>query len=217
MADNAINTSAEGAKEDTRGKRGGRGRDRREETPREKSPYIERVVFINRDVNAVGLSASDGNLIRAKKFEPIIDGKRADLGFVGEVESCNPAILESLITEGYLPVVSPIAADESGIGYNVNADQVAAAIAGAMKADSMLFLTDVDGIYRDFSDKTSLLSKTNLRELSSLKIADGMIPKVAAISAAIKAGAQSVRVCNGTKIDAVLDAFAGEGGTLVTA
>jgi acetylglutamate kinase len=173
--------------------------------------------LIGSDVNAVGLSASDGNLIRAKKFEPVIDGKRADLGFVGEVESCNPAILESLITEGYLPVVSPIAADLDGVGFNVNADQVAAAIAGAMKADTMLFLTDVDGIYRDFSDQSSLLTKTNLRELASLKIADGMIPKVAAISAAIKAGAQSVRVCNGTKIDAVLDAFAGEGGTLVTA
>jgi acetylglutamate kinase len=86
-----------------------------------------------------------------------------------------------------------------------------------MKAECMLFLTDVDGIYRDFNDQGSLLAKTNLRELSTLKLSDGMIPKVAAISAALKSGAQSVRVCNGTKVDAVLDAFAGEGGTLVSA
>ena len=173
--------------------------------------------LIGSEVNAVGLSASDGNLIRARKYEPIVDGKRVDLGFVGEVESCNPAILESLITEGYLPVVSPISCDDAGVGYNVNADLVAAAIAGAMKAECMLFLTDVDGIYRDFNDQSSLLAKTNLRELSTLKLSDGIIPKVAAISTALKSGAQSVRVCNGTKVDAVLDAFAGEGGTLVSA
>ena len=89
--------------------------------------------LIGSEVNAVGLSASDGGLIRAKKFKPVIDGKSVDIGFVGQVDETNPMILESLITEGYLPVISPVAADEDGIGYNVNADLVAAAIAGALK------------------------------------------------------------------------------------
>ena len=88
--------------------------------------------LIGSEVNAVGLSASDGGLIRAKKFKPVIDGKSVDIGFVGQVDETNPMILESLITEGYLPVISPVAADEDGIGYNVNADLVAAAIAGAL-------------------------------------------------------------------------------------
>ena len=108
--------------------------------------------LIGSDVNAVGLSASDGGLIRARKFKPIVDGKAVDIGFVGEVTDVNPMILESLITEGYLPVVSPVAADENGIGYNVNADLVAAAIGGALRADSVIFLTDVAGIYRNWPD-----------------------------------------------------------------
>ncbi len=81
--------------------------------------------LIGSDVNAVGLSASDGGLIRAKKFKPVVDGKAVDVGLVGEVADVNPMILETLITEGYLPVISPVAVDENGIGYNVNADLVA--------------------------------------------------------------------------------------------
>ena len=161
----------------------------------------------------------DGGLIRAKKFKPIIDGKSVDIGFVGEVDETNPMILESLITEGYLPVVSPVAADEDGIGYNVNADLVAAAIAGALRADAAIFLTDVDGIYRSWPDKSSLIDEISVDDLKKISstFTDGMIPKVTAAINAIDLGAASVRITNGTDLASVLDALDNRGGTLVSA
>ena len=175
--------------------------------------------LIGSEVNAVGLSASDGGLIRAKKFKPVIDGKGVDIGFVGQVAQTNPMILESLITEGYLPVISPVAADEDGIGYNVNADLVAAAIAGALKADAAIFLTDVDGIYRSWPDKSSLIDEISVDELKKISstFTDGMIPKVTAAISAIDLGATSVRIANGTDLASVLDALDNQGGTLVSA
>ena len=175
--------------------------------------------LIGSDVNAVGLSASDGGLIRAKKFKPVIDGKAIDVGLVGEVAETNPMILESLITEGYLPVISPVAVDEDGIGYNVNADLVAAAIGGALRADSVIFLTDVDGIYRKFPDRSTIIDEISIEDLKSIQnsFTDGMIPKVKAAISAIDSGAFSVRITNGTNLEAVLDALDNRGGTLVSA
>jgi len=175
--------------------------------------------LIGSEVNAVGLSASDGGLIRAKKFKPVIDGKSVDIGFVGQVNETNPMILESLITEGYLPVISPVATDEDGIGYNVNADLVAAAIAGALRADSAIFLTDVDGIYRSWPDKSSLINEISVDDLKKISstFTDGMIPKVTAAISAIDLGAVSVRIANGTDLASVLDALDNRGGTLVSA
>ena len=175
--------------------------------------------LIGSDVNAVGLSASDGGLIRVKKFKPSVDGKQVDIGYVGEVCDTNPMILESLITEGYLPVISPIATDHDGIGYNVNADLIAAAIGGALRADSVLFLTDVDGIYRNWPDKSSIIDEISVEDLKSIQnsFTDGMIPKVKAAINAIDSGAFSVRITNGTKLDAVLDALDNLGGTVVVA
>ena len=175
--------------------------------------------LIGSEVNAVGLSASDGGLIRAKKFRPMIDGKSVDIGLVGQVDETNPMILESLITEGYLPVISPVATDEDGIGYNVNADLVAAAIAGALRADAAIFLTDVDGIYRSWPDKSSLIHEISVDDLKKISstFADGMIPKVTAAISAIDLGAASVRIANGTDLASVLDALDNRGGTLVSA
>jgi acetylglutamate kinase len=169
--------------------------------------------LIGSDVNAVGLSASDGGLIRARKFKPVVDGKAVDIGFVGEVADVNPMILESLITEGYLPVISPVAADENGIGYNVNADLVAAAIGGALRADSVIFLTDVAGIYR------SLITEITIEELREIapSFSEGMIPKVTAAIKAIDSGAFAVRITDGTDLGCVLDALDDRGGTLVSA
>ena len=175
--------------------------------------------LIGSDVNAVGLSASDGGLIRAKKFKPIVDGKAVDVGLVGEVADVNPMILETLITEGYLPVVSPVAVDENGIGYNVNADLVAAAIGGALRADSVIFLTDVAGIYRSWPDESSLISEITIDELKEIapSFSEGMIPKVAAAIKAIDSGAFAVRITDGTDLSCVLDALDDRGGTLVNA
>ena len=175
--------------------------------------------LIGSDVNAVGLSASDGGLIRARKFKPVVDGKGIDVGFVGEVADVNPMILESLITEGYLPVISPVATDENGIGYNVNADLVAAAIGGALRADSVIFLTDVAGIYRNWPDQSSLISEITIEELREIapSFSEGMIPKVTAAIKAIDSGAFAVRITDGTDLGSVLDALDDRGGTLVSA
>ena len=175
--------------------------------------------LIGSDVNAVGLSASDGGLIRAKKFKPIVDGKAVDVGLVGEVADVNPMILETLITEGYLPVISPVAVDENGIGYNVNADLVAAAIGGALRADSVIFLTDVAGIYRNWPDQSSLITEITIDELKEIapSFSEGMIPKVAAAIKAIDSGAFAVRITDGTDLSCVLDALDDRGGTLVSA
>lgn len=175
--------------------------------------------LIGSEVNAVGLSASDGGLIRVKKFRPVVEGKSVDIGLVGEVIDSNPMILESLITEGYLPVISPIATDHDGVGYNVNADLVAAAIGGALRADSVIYLTDVDGIYRNWPDKSSIIGEISIAQLRAIEnsFTDGMIPKVKAAINAIESGALSVRITNGTKLEAVLDALDNQGGTLVVA
>ena len=124
--------------------------------------------LIGSDVNAVGLSASDGGLVRARKFQPVVGGKKVDIGLVGEVDEVNPMILESLITEGYLPVISPVAADNDGVGYNINADLVAAAIGGALRADTVIFLTDVEGIYRSWPDKSSIIEEISIDELKQI-------------------------------------------------
>ena len=175
--------------------------------------------LIGSEVNAVGLSASDGGLIRVKKFRPVVEGKSVDIGLVGEVIDSNPMILESLITEGYLPVISPIATDHDGVGYNVNADLVAAAIGGAIRADSVIYLTDVDGIYRNWPDKSSIIGEISISELRAIEnsFTDGMTPKVKAAINAIESGAFSVRITNGTKLEAILDALDNQGGTLVVA
>ena len=175
--------------------------------------------LIGSEVNAVGLSASDGGLIRARKFKPTVEGELVDIGYVGEVDEINPMILETLMTEGFLPVISPVATDNDGVGFNINADLVAAAVGGALRADSVIFLTDVDGIYRAWPDKASLISEISIDELKQIapSFADGMIPKVQAAISAIDSGAFSVRIANGTNLASVLDALDNEGGTLVSA
>jgi acetylglutamate kinase len=138
---------------------------------------------------------------------------------VGEVDEINPMILETLMTEGFFPVISPVATDNDGVGFNINADLVAAAVGGALRADSVIFLTDVDGIYRAWPDKASLISEISIDELKQIapSFADGMIPKVQAAISAIDSGAFSVRIANGTNLASVLDALDNEGGTLVSA
>ena len=175
--------------------------------------------LIGSEVNAVGLSAADGGLIRASKFMPVVDGKQVDIGFVGQVDEVNPMILEGLITEGYLPVISPVAVDADGVGYNINADLVAGAIGGALRADSVIFLTDVDGIYRNWPDRGSLISSITRDELFSMKdsFEDGMSPKVAACLEAIDNGARAVRIIDGRDPEAFALALENSGGTLVSA
>ena len=132
----------------------------------------------------------------------------------------NPKSVNELVAAGKVPVISPIATSEDGaLGYNVNADLAAAAIAGALDAQWLIIMTDVAGIYKNWPDKGSLIESISALELESLKasFAEGMAPKVQACLDAIAAGAKSVRIIDGTNPSALRDALLGVGGTLVVA
>jgi len=143
---------------------------------------------------AVGLSGEDAGLIRAAARNP-------ELGFVGDVESVNPAIIERLLAEDLIPVVSTIGADLSGQAYNINADTVAAAVAGALGAERILYLTDVEGLLADVGDPSSRISRIDLSGLAALidngAISGGMIPKVQACVDAVEAGVGSAHMVDG--------------------
>jgi acetylglutamate kinase len=168
--------------------------------------------FISQGINAVGISAGDGNLIRAKNEKP-------ELGLVGVVSAVNPELLKNLMAQGITPVISPIAVNSEGMGLNMNADLIAGAIGGALSADAVLFSTDVSGIYRNWPDETSLIESIDSKELSSIAISfeGGMIPKAKAAINAIESGAKSVRIFDGRKVANVIAAFEGKAGTLVLA
>jgi acetylglutamate kinase len=168
--------------------------------------------FISQGINAVGISAGDGNLIRAKNEKP-------ELGLVGVVSAVNPELLKNLMAQGITPVISPIAVNSEGVGLNMNADLIAGAIGGALSADAVLFSTDVSGIYRNWPDETSLIESIDSKELSSVAISfeGGMIPKAQAAINAIESGAKSVRIFDGRKVVNVIAAFEGKAGTLVLA
>jgi len=168
--------------------------------------------FISQGINAVGISAGDGNLIRAKNVKP-------ELGLVGVVSAVNPELLKNLMAQGITPIISPIAVNSEGVGLNMNADLIAGAIGGALGAEAVLFSTDVSGIYRNWPDETSLIESINSKELSSIAISfeGGMIPKAQAAINAIESGAKSVRIFDGRKVANVIAAFEGKAGTLVLA
>ncbi|MBQ2086828.1 MAG: acetylglutamate kinase, partial [Selenomonas sp.] len=119
-----------------------------------------------RGVRAVGLSGKDAGLIKArKKLATVYEGedtKKVDIGYVGEVEQVDTGILEDLLDQGYVPVIAPIGVGDGGESYNINADYVAAEIAGALQAEKLLLLTDIEGIYKDFNDKSSFISTLHL-------------------------------------------------------
>lgn len=167
--------------------------------------------------NAVGISAADGQLVRVVKMEPLVDGQPQDIGLVGEIESVDARLLCTLLSEGFLPVISPVAVDKYGQGFNVNADIAAGAIAGALEADEMIFMTDVPGIYRNYPDITSLIGEISVAELRELQptFQDGMAPKVKAALSALDAGAKRVRIIDGRESQNLEDALAGFGGTVV--
>ncbi len=171
-------------------------------------------------VSAVAISGRSSGTLIAKALTTLVDGTPADLGLVGVISSVNPKAVLELIADGKVPVISPIAASEDRAhGYNVNADLAAAAIAGELDAQWLIIMTDVEGIYRNWPDKGSLIEVISAQELESLKatFAEGMAPKVQASLDAIAAGAKAVRIIDGTNPSALKDALLGVGGTLVMA
>lgn len=171
-------------------------------------------------IKAQAISARTLPTVIAKRRTALIDGTPADLGLVGDVQSVNPSQLLQLLEQGFVPVVAPISSDEDLMtGLNVNADFAAAAIAAALQASSLIVMTDVAGIYRNWPDKDSLIDAICAEELESIKatFAEGMAPKVQAALDALSFGAKAVRIIDGTDPDSFASALAGTGGTLVVA
>jgi acetylglutamate kinase len=184
-----------------------------------------RVLAACRDLQipAVGISGVDAGLIRAHKRPPVErEGESAiDYGFVGDIDSVDADILRKQLDNGLMPVVSPLSCDESGTLLNINADTVAAAIAAELGAEKLILLTGAPGVLEDASDPHSLISYIDRAQLDKLrddgKLADGMLPKAAAIDAALANGVQRVHVISYNFPDSLLlEVFTNEGtGTLV--
>jgi acetylglutamate kinase len=171
-------------------------------------------------IKAQAISARTLPTVIAKRRTTLIDGTPADLGFVGDVQSVNPSQLLQILEQGIVPVVAPVSSDEDlQTGLNVNADFAAAAIAASLEASSLIVMTDVAGIYRNWPDKSSLIDAICAEELESLKanFAEGMAPKVQAALDALSFGAKAVRIIDGTDPNSFASALAGKGGTLVVA
>ncbi|HET6457003.1 MAG TPA: acetylglutamate kinase [Armatimonadota bacterium] len=167
---------------------------------------------------AVGLSGKDANLLVAEKAMP----GGVDLGQVGAIVEVNTQIVRTLIDQAYIPVIASVAVGEQGESYNVNADHVAGELAGVLGAAKLITLTDVQGVYRDFSDKSSLISELSADEAQSLiesgKIDRGMIPKVESCITAVKAGVEKAHIIDGTIPHALLmEVFTDKGiGTMIS-
>ncbi len=158
---------------------------------------------------AIGLSGKDAHSIRAKKHQDAgCDANGADLGYVGEVESIDPHIIQIMVREGYIPVISPIGLGLDGFGYNINADIVAGTIAAALKAEKYICLTDVIGILEHEGDESSLVSEVTLTEAHELLgkdfISGGMIPKLESCITAIEGGVHRAHIIDGRIPHAIL-------------
>lgn len=148
-------------------------------------------------VHAVGISGKDGNLLTCEK--KYSDGK--DIGYVGNVVGVNEKVIMDLLDRDFLPIISPVGRGEDGTTYNVNADDAACAIAKAVQAEKLAFLTDVEGLYKDFNDKSTFISRISAHEADELMasgvIGGGMLPKLANCTDAIKQGVNRVHILDG--------------------
>ena len=144
--------------------------------------------------NAVGISGADGKTLKAEPVDP-------DLGRVGRIREVDSSLINTILDDGYIPVVATVGCGPDGF-YNINADVAADKIAEAMGADKLIYLTDVDGLFRDFSDEDSLvaqLTRTETHELLESGTLDGgMIPKIRSVAEALDAGVSEVVILNGT-------------------
>lgn len=158
-----------------------------------------------RGLKAIGMSGKDAGLIKAtKKMATVHENgseRLVDIGFVGQVEAVQGEVLQDLIEREYIPVIAPVGVGADGESYNINADYVAAEVAGALQAEKLLLLTDVEGIYKNFEDKSSFISTLKAAEakeyINDGTISGGMIPKVEACLCALEKGAQKTYILDG--------------------
>ena len=175
------------------------------------------------DINAVGVSGVDAGLVLAHRRPPVKqdDGETVDYGFVGDIDRIDGTVLSRLLDNGFMPVVSPLSADEHGTLLNINADTVAAAIGAALNAEKLVLCTGAPGILERLDDPGSLISYTDLRGLKRLKdegrLLDGMLPKAKAIEDALRGGVRRVHVVSYKSPEGILgEVFTNEGtGTLI--
>jgi len=164
---------------------------------------------------AVGLSGKDGQTVIAKKHihlrEENGEVQQVDLGQVGDVDKVNPALIHLLLENDFIPVLTCLASDQNGLDYNINGDMFAGHLAGALKADQYIILTDVDGLLIDKDDPASILRIKPISGLIKLKnehiIQGGMIPKAESCEVALKNGAGLARIINGTKPEQIPSIF----------
>ncbi|MBO6111835.1 MAG: acetylglutamate kinase [Lachnospiraceae bacterium] len=163
-------------------------------------------------VKAVGISGKDGHLLHVKK--KYSDGK--DIGYVGEITAVDPKILFDLLERDFLPIVAPTGLDDDYKTYNINADDAACAIAKAVEAEKLAFLTDIEGIYRDINDKSSFISRISTKEAKELLnngiVGGGMLPKLNNCIDAVENGVKNVHILDGRLLHCLLlEIFTDEG------
>ena len=170
-------------------------------------------------VQSVGISGKDGGLLKVEK--KYADGE--DIGFVGNITEVNPKMLYNLLEKDFLPIVAPIGMDDQFQTYNINADDAACAIAKAVGAEKLAFLTDIAGLYRDFNDKSTFISRLSASEAQELidsgMIGGGMLPKLGNCTDAIRNGVNRVHILDGrTPHSLLLEVFTNKGvGTAIVA
>ncbi|MEV4151184.1 acetylglutamate kinase [Amycolatopsis sp. NPDC049691] len=168
---------------------------------------------------AVGISGEDARLFTAERKQATVDGEQVDIGLVGEVAEVNPDAVLDIVNAGRIPVVSTVAPDVDGVVHNVNADTAAGALAAALGAEKLVVLTDVEGLYANWPDRSSLIDRIRVDHLEPMlpTLASGMIPKMEACVRAIRGGVRRAHVIDGRLAHSVLlEVFTSRGiGTMV--
>jgi acetylglutamate kinase len=168
---------------------------------------------------AVGISGEDARLFTAERKQATVDGEQVDIGLVGEVAEVNPDAVLDIVNAGRIPVVSTVAPDVEGVVHNVNADTAAGALAAALGAEKLVVLTDVEGLYANWPDRSSLIDRIRVDHLEPMlpSLASGMIPKMEACVRAIRGGVRRAHVIDGRLAHSVLlEVFTSRGiGTMV--
>jgi acetylglutamate kinase len=168
---------------------------------------------------AVGISGEDARLFTAERKQATVNGEQVDIGLVGEVAEVNPDAVLDIVNAGRIPVVSTVAPDVDGVVHNVNADTAAGALAAALGAEKLVVLTDVEGLYANWPDRSSLIDRIRVDRLEPMlpTLASGMIPKMEACVRAIRGGVRRAHVIDGRLAHSVLlEVFTSRGiGTMV--
>ncbi|WP_265582752.1 acetylglutamate kinase [Streptomyces ferrugineus] len=167
---------------------------------------------------AVGMTGEDAHTMTAVRRSAWVDGRPVDIGLVGDIVDVNPRAVRTLLEQGHIPVVSPVARGDDGQIYNVNADLAASALAVALGAARLVVLTDVEGLYADWPHGTKVIERVTADELGELlpRLATGMLPKMEGCLRAVRAGVRSAHVIDGRVPHALSQGVLGEQGTGTT-